>query len=118
TLRSPSAEELAGTDLVVTSYGTFLRLGWLGKTPWPLAVVDEAQAIKNPDARQTRAVKALDAESPHRHAGREQSSRPVVDLRFSQSGAARLVEGLRRLRQEPRRPHAAVLCATAQARRP
>ena len=54
----------------------------------------------------------------HRHAGREQSSRPVVDLRFPQSGPARLVEGLRRLRQEPRRPHAAVLCAAAQGSSP
>ena len=47
----------------MTSYGSLLRLDWLGKTRWRLAVVDEAQAIKNPDARQTRAVKALDAES-------------------------------------------------------
>ena len=62
-LRSPSTEDLAATDLVVTSYGSLLRLDWLGKTRWRLAVVDEAQAIKNPDARQTRAVKALDAES-------------------------------------------------------
>ncbi|HSS85125.1 MAG TPA: SNF2-related protein, partial [Reyranella sp.] len=62
-LRSPSAEELAGTDVVVTSYAALLRLNWLGRTRWRLAVVDEAQAIKNPDAKQTRAVKALDAES-------------------------------------------------------
>jgi superfamily II DNA or RNA helicase len=62
-LRSPWAEDLAGIDLVVTSYGSLLRLDWLGKTRWRLAVVDEAQAIKNPDAKQTRAVKALDAES-------------------------------------------------------
>ena len=62
-LKSPSAEELAGTDVVVTSYAALLRLNWLGRTRWRLAVVDEAQAIKNPDAKQTRAVKALDAES-------------------------------------------------------
>ena len=30
-------------------------------TPWRLAVLDEAQAIKNPGARQTRAAKQLDA---------------------------------------------------------
>ena len=62
-LRSPWTEDLAGIDLVVTSYGSLLRLDWIGKTRWRLAVVDEAQAIKNPDAKQTRAVKALDAES-------------------------------------------------------
>jgi non-specific serine/threonine protein kinase len=56
-------EALAGSDLVVTSYGSLLRIGWLGKTRWRLAVIDEAQAIKNPEAKQTRAVKALDAES-------------------------------------------------------
>jgi hypothetical protein len=30
-------------------------------TPWHLAILDEAQAIKNPQAKQTRAVKKLDA---------------------------------------------------------
>jgi superfamily II DNA or RNA helicase len=62
-LKSTSAEDLAGIDLVVTSYAALLRLDWLGKTRWRLAVVDEAQAIKNPEAKQTRAVKTLDAES-------------------------------------------------------
>ncbi|HZZ62258.1 MAG TPA: DEAD/DEAH box helicase [Roseiarcus sp.] len=61
-LAAPDAGELAGTDLVVTSYGSTLRLGWIGKTRWRLVALDEAQAIKNPDAKQTRAVKALGAE--------------------------------------------------------
>ena len=47
----------------MTSYATLLRLDWIGRTRWRLAVIDEAQTIKNPDAKQTRAVKALDAES-------------------------------------------------------
>ena len=59
---APSAEELSRADLVVTSYGSALRLDWIGKTRWRLAVLDEAQAIKNPDAKQTRAVKALAAD--------------------------------------------------------
>jgi non-specific serine/threonine protein kinase len=46
----------------VTSYATLLRLDWIRRTRWRLAVIDEAQAIKNPDAKQTRAVKALLAE--------------------------------------------------------
>ncbi len=62
-LKAMSPEELTTTDLVVTSYGSALRLEWIAKTPWRLAVLDEAQAIKNPDAKQTRAVKALLSES-------------------------------------------------------
>ena len=53
--------ELRGIDLVITSYGTLPRVPWLTRTRWGLAIVDEAQAIKNPGTRQTRAVKALDA---------------------------------------------------------
>jgi non-specific serine/threonine protein kinase len=60
-LKSHSPERLSGVDLVITSYGSLLRMPWLVETAWHLAVVDEAQAIKNPDSRQTRAVKALKA---------------------------------------------------------
>ncbi len=35
-------------------------IGWRGAT-WSLAILDEAQAIKNPGARQTRAIKRLRA---------------------------------------------------------
>jgi len=48
-------------DVVVTSYGTLMRLPWIAAARWDLVVLDEAQAIKNPAARQTRAAKALDA---------------------------------------------------------
>jgi SNF2 family DNA or RNA helicase len=61
-LKALSTDELARTDLIVTSYATLLRLDWIRRTRWRLAVIDEAQAIKNPDAKQTRAVKALLAE--------------------------------------------------------
>ncbi len=54
-------KQLADKDLVITTYGTTLRLGWLGEVAWNLVVLDEAQAIKNPGAKQTRAVKALRA---------------------------------------------------------
>jgi non-specific serine/threonine protein kinase len=50
---------LEGADLVVTSYGSLLRLPWLETTRFDLVVLDEAQAIKNPGARQTRAAKKL-----------------------------------------------------------
>ena len=52
---------LAAVDLVITSYGTLTRAPWLAATRWGLAILDEAQAIKNPGTRQTRAAKALDA---------------------------------------------------------
>ena len=58
-----SDERLAKTDLVVTSYGTLLRQCWIGQTSWRLVVLDEAQAIKNPNAKQTRAVKSLKAKA-------------------------------------------------------
>jgi non-specific serine/threonine protein kinase len=48
-------------DLVITTYGTLSRLPWLSGRRWRMVVIDEAQAIKNPAARQTRAVKAIDA---------------------------------------------------------
>ncbi len=60
-MRALDAAKLAGVDLVVTSYGTLLRAPPLVEMRWCLAVVDEAQAIKNPGAKQTRQVKKLKA---------------------------------------------------------
>ncbi len=60
-LKNLGPGKLAGVDLVITSYGSLLRMPWIANTSWNLAVLDEAQAIKNPDARQTRAAKKLDA---------------------------------------------------------
>ncbi len=52
---------LAGQDLIITTYGQAARLDWLAEREWRLLVLDEAQAIKNPGARQTRAIKRLRA---------------------------------------------------------
>jgi superfamily II DNA or RNA helicase len=52
---------LAGVDVVVTSYATLTRLAWFGELRWSLVVLDEAQAIKNPGAKQTRKLKSLAA---------------------------------------------------------
>ena len=60
-LKAISQQQLAGMDLVITSYGSLLRLPWMTDTRWHLAILDEAQAIKNPDAKQTRATKKLNA---------------------------------------------------------
>jgi non-specific serine/threonine protein kinase len=60
-LRALDAGRLAGIDLVITSYGTLTRLPNLLAMRWQLVVADEAQALKNPSAKQTRAVKQLKA---------------------------------------------------------
>ncbi len=46
-------------DLVMTTYATLHRLAWLSEVDWDMVILDEAQAIKNPTAKQTRAIKAL-----------------------------------------------------------
>jgi non-specific serine/threonine protein kinase len=48
-------------DLVITTYGMLARLDALRQQPWNLAILDEAQAIKNADTRQARAVKEVKA---------------------------------------------------------
>jgi non-specific serine/threonine protein kinase len=53
------AKALERTDLVITSYSMAIRLPWIKEVNWRLAVLDEAQAIKNPGARQSRAVREL-----------------------------------------------------------
>jgi superfamily II DNA or RNA helicase len=58
-LASLPAERLAEVDVVITSYGSLIRMPWLSETHWSMVVLDEAQAIKNPGARQTQAAKAL-----------------------------------------------------------
>ncbi len=58
-LRALDAGRLAGLDLLITSYGTLMRLPRLHDVRWRLVVADEAQALKNPAAKQTRAVKKL-----------------------------------------------------------
>jgi superfamily II DNA or RNA helicase len=62
-LAALSIEQGPGTDLVITTYGQLQRLGWAAEQDWDLVVLDEAQAIKNPAAKQTRAVKRLRSRS-------------------------------------------------------
>ncbi|MBL8946886.1 MAG: DEAD/DEAH box helicase, partial [Myxococcales bacterium] len=60
--RSSTAKlELADADVVLTTYGTLPKQPALLEQQWGVVVVDEAQAIKNPAAQQTRAVKRLQA---------------------------------------------------------
>jgi len=54
-------DHLADADLVITTYSMLTRQHWLAETDWRLVILDEAQAIKNPATRQSRAAKKLSA---------------------------------------------------------
>jgi non-specific serine/threonine protein kinase len=56
-------KQLANVDLAVTTYAMLARQPWLSEVKWRLLILDEAQAIKNPGTRQTRAVKKLAAQA-------------------------------------------------------
>ncbi len=58
---SALAASVDGTDLVITTYGVVTRTSTLRQRRWRLVVLDEAQAIKNAGAQQTRAVKQIAA---------------------------------------------------------
>ncbi len=58
-----SMDDAAGLDLVITSYASLLRLPILAEVEWRLAIFDEAQALKNSGAKQTRAARTLKAHS-------------------------------------------------------
>ncbi len=55
------ATHLADADLAVTTYSMLARQPWLEEVRWQLVILDEAQAIKNPATRQSRAARALPA---------------------------------------------------------
>lgn len=57
------AKAVQGKDLVITSYALIHRdLKSLQTIAWQGVVLDEAQNIKNPDAKQSQAVRELDAQ--------------------------------------------------------
>jgi len=62
-LKTVLSERSQAADLVITSYGSLLRNPWIAERSWRLVVLDEAQAIKNPDAKQTRIVKQVKAQA-------------------------------------------------------
>jgi len=61
--KSLDAQRFAGFDLVITSYGSLAKSPPLATNLWRVAILDEAQAIKNPSAKQTRLCKTLRSES-------------------------------------------------------
>lgn len=54
-------QALAGYDLVVTTYTLVRKSDWVGQKEWRLAILDEAQAIKNSSSSQTKSVKQIRA---------------------------------------------------------
>ncbi|MBS1371650.1 MAG: DEAD/DEAH box helicase [Lentisphaeria bacterium] len=50
---------LSGCDLAVTTYAMAVRLSGLHKLEFPAVIADEAQALKNPNSNQSRAVRSL-----------------------------------------------------------
>ena len=58
-LAAAPEEGLRNADLVITTYSMVSRLDWLQSVGWDWVILDEAQAIKNPSTRQTKAVKRL-----------------------------------------------------------
>lgn len=57
------SKELESFDLVITTYGSIQNVEWLKNQEWSLAILDEAQAIKNPETKQTKLVKLLKTEN-------------------------------------------------------
>ncbi len=53
------AKTLAEYDLVVTTYGSARTAKWVLECPWQLAILDEAQAIKNATSAQTKSIKKI-----------------------------------------------------------
>ena len=69
-------QALDDADVVLTTYGTATRVPWFAERAWGVVVLDEAQAIKNPDAQQTRAVKALKSDTRLALTGTPVENRP------------------------------------------
>ncbi|TCO68870.1 DEAD/DEAH box helicase [Marinisporobacter balticus] len=54
-------QKIDDTNLYITTYGMAMRLEELKTVKWDLVILDEAQAIKNPGTKQTKAIKQLEA---------------------------------------------------------
>ena len=63
-MTSAAMKKLASSPpfLTITTYGMVNRLAVLQEQRWSAVILDEAQAIKNPGTKQTRAIKKLQAD--------------------------------------------------------
>ncbi|MCK4390005.1 MAG: DEAD/DEAH box helicase [Desulfobacterales bacterium] len=62
-VRPKNKKALDGLDLVITTYALTQKYEWLQSYSWAYVILDEAQAIKNPGTKQTRAVKKFKAQN-------------------------------------------------------
>jgi hypothetical protein len=114
-----TAEQASDYDLAITSYGSLLRIPVFAEADWRVVILDEGQAIKNPNARQTKAAKALKASrtmlhAAHRRVDQVDSSRSELLVSGSFGGRAGVIpaykKGVRpdfatpRLQQQARIP--------------
>jgi len=60
-LKNLNVKQIDKHDLVITTYGTAMRMDWMKVYSWRNIILDEAQAIKNPNAKQTKAIKQINA---------------------------------------------------------
>ena len=59
-MRTGRPAELQGFDVIIVSYDTAVRdLSLLQMISWNIVILDEAQNIRNPDARRTKSVKQI-----------------------------------------------------------
>ena len=104
------------SDLIITTYGMLVRSSWMKQHRWRVAILDEAQAIKNSGTKQTRAREGIDRRIAHRHdgnSGRESAVGSLVALRLLESRAPGHVQAIRLVRQEAaRRPRALIRAAS------
>ncbi len=62
--RASGCEEWPDEDLAITTYGTMRRdIDWLSEVDFDYIVLDESQAIRNPDTKTSRAAKKLRADN-------------------------------------------------------
>jgi non-specific serine/threonine protein kinase len=55
-------ELIQSNDVLITTYGMMLKLSWLKEVQWNTLILDEAQGIKNPNTKQSKAIKQLNSE--------------------------------------------------------
>lgn len=60
-IEANTAKALEGVDVVIVTYGSIRNAKWLSKLQWQLIVLDEAQAIKNADSKQSKGIKSIPA---------------------------------------------------------
>jgi hypothetical protein len=62
-VKAKNKKALNGLDLVITTYALAQKYEWLQSYSWAYVILDEAQAIKNPGTKQTRAIKKFKAQN-------------------------------------------------------